>query len=294
MVAESSNDIVKAVTCSPVEQQKEQITVTAQKTAMEERNLYTFQSKIQEGLSLKEIMVHLQPRSASSLTEKRKMLCNIVKERDIIFTAFVSASKKLGSSFLCCLPQKSEMAEKSKRITCYKDVIVRTIFKLAILFDVYATIQGHALDPKTEKLFKPLVAEVVKAKNLARQQRNKININNRVKNIIDGIVETSLAESGFVPGKEMGARHVHFVGFRVEAQKRAISRYRSLLGLGKKAISKSQLHRLVFDLVRNDNAMNVRLATAALDEVLGISENANLQHASLQTCPPRAIYNSSY
>ena len=207
-------------------------TLTTGKTAVEERNLYTFQSNIQEGLSLDEIIFHLQPKSTSNLSKKRKMLRDIVSARANVFKAFSNASKKLGSSFLCCLPRKAEMAEKSKSLTSYKDAIVRTIFKLAILFDVYTTIQGHNLEPIIEKLFQPLLTEVARAKELARQQRDKIKVNNRVKTIIDGIMKASLAESGLVAaGKDARARDSPFANVNVEAKRRAVSRCHGLRDL---------------------------------------------------------------
>lgn len=290
MGTENSNDIARTVSSNASEQQPHETTMTT--ATMKGREFHTFKSNIQEDLSLNEIIFHLQSRRTSSLSEKRKMLSDIVKERDAINAVFEAVSKKLGSSFLSCLPRKSETADKSKSIKSYEDVIVRATFKLAVLFDVYKTAlgrAGHAPDMNTEQLFQPVVAVVVRAKRLARQQRNNDKINSRVNSIIEEIMKTSFAESGLGAGTGTWAcGDGRFVGIQTESQRRALSRYRALLGLGARAISKTQLHRLVSDLVRSDQLMHSGLVAAALDDVLGIIGGST----SLRNCPPRGCYPS--
>ena len=287
MDTERGSDIARTVSSNSSEQPPHETTMVT--TTLKGRDFHSFKSNIQDGLSLKEIIFYLRSRSTSSFSEKRKMLSDIVKEREAINKVFEAASKKLSSSFLSCLPRKSETADKSRTIKCYEDVIVRATFKLAVLFDIYKTAlghTGHAPDMKTEQLFQPVVAVVVKAKELARQQRNNNKINSRIEIIIEEIIKTSFAQSGLAAGKESWAcGDRRFVGIRIESQRKALSRYRALLGLGVKAISKPQLYRLVSDLVRSNNLMNAGLATSALDDVLGIGENATLRN-----CPPKGHY----
>ena len=202
---------------------------------------------------------------------QRTMVRTIMKEREVIYGVFKATSKKLVTSFVYSL-------RKPKAQPCQMAVVL-LIFKLAILFDIYQKI-APSIHPNIQQLLEPVVAAVAKAKQAAHQQRKNHQFHCHVDTIVKEIMETTFVETGLVVGRQVGrpawvSGDIHAVRALAESQKRALARYRSILGLGSQALTEAQLYRVVMDAVRSAPVtMNATLATAALDAVLGIDERS--------------------
>lgn len=234
------------------------------------RRSITFRSNLQEELSLREIMSCLLPTSASNLTEKRRILANIVDKHARITTAFAVVSRKLSYSFVYCIPSKGALP----LTLCSGKDAAKVIFKLAILFDVYKRAVQCNADNKVEAVFQCVMSAVDDAKAKARRQRNE-QLCRRVMGIIDSITKKSLEVSAVIEcsntTKKRNGNKVTNDAMTEEDKWRAMCRYRALVGVGDQAISKDQLIRIISDLVRINPCIQLPAATSALDEILGIS-----------------------
>lgn len=229
----------------------------------------TFRSNLQEELSVEEILFCLQTSRGCDLEQKRLVLASIIEKQTRIAKAFGAVSRKLAHSFVYCLPRALPLHMWSNRFAA------KTIFKLAVLCDVYKQAAKWGINERVESLFEGVVAAVGGAKIEARRRRNW-SFYCRVMGMVDCITKDSLAASALAEQENECAEHKGDETTSKSAisddKKKAMRRYRALIGLGDEALSRDQLFRFFSDLVRINPWIPKKEAATALDQVLDMKQ----------------------
>ncbi|CAB9518880.1 expressed unknown protein [Seminavis robusta] len=255
-----------------------QVEIPAPSTAMIERSSsfesrmarrggFTFHSNIQEDLPIPAILCYLQPSTTSSFDEKRQLIAAVMEAREKIAKKFAVVSRKLTYSFIYCMPKHHSSMDRMPN-----EFVAKTIFKLAVLFDVYDRYMAGDVDEKVESYFRNIMAAVAEAKRAARRHRAEVSFARRVMSMIDSLLVEALTTSQ--PLNTSNDSHSINCESSAEANKRrkkGLTRYRALVGLGDAGVSKKQLVQIVSDLMRTNPGISLAQVSSALDDVLGIN-----------------------